>query len=207
MEDGTGKYINAIKYLSSLYDYLNQQFFSGVLDKPVLTIQQDAKNKAFGWFSVKKVWKETDNDEGQNEINVSAQFLNRPIEQIAGTLLHEMCHQWAYENNFQDCSRSGLYHNKIFKRIAESHGLSVECVKTFGYAHTELNAKGIAVVAKYVSENPFVMIYRLPVFKGQNVKSTSTRKYVCGCCGNSVRATKCVNIICGDCNCPMVEEL
>ena len=206
MENGTEKYIESVKYLSSLYDFLNGQFFNGTLDKPVITIQQDASNKAFGWFSVKKVWKETDNDEGQNEINLSAQFLNRPIRQIAATLLHKLCHQWAQANNLQDCSRSGAYHNKIFKRIAETHGLNVEFVKTLGYAHTELNATSETIIEKYVSDNPPVMIYRLPVFKGQNVKSTSTRKYVCGCCGNSVRATKRVNIICGDCNCPMVEE-
>lgn len=30
-------------------------------------------------------------------------------------------------------------------------------------------------------------------------KRSSTRKYVCPCCGNSVRATKAVNLICGDC--------
>lgn len=206
MEHGTEKYINSVKYLSSLYDFLNGQFFNGALDKPVITIQQDSSNKAFGWFSIKKVWKETDNDEGQNEINLSAQFLNRPIRQIAATLLHEMCHQWAQANNLQDCSRSGSYHNKIFKRIAETHGLTVEFVKTLGYAHTELNATSETIIEKYVSDNPPAIIYRLPVFKGQSVKSTSTRKYVCGCCGNSVRATKRVNLICGDCNCPMVEE-
>ena len=206
MTNGTEKYIESVKYLSSLYDFLNGQFFNGTLDKPVITIQQDASNKAFGWFSVKKVWKETDNDDGQNEINLSAQFLNRPIRQIAATLLHELCHQWAQTNNLQDCSRSGSYHNKIFKRIAETHGLNVEFIKGLGYAHTELSATSETVIEKYVSDNPLVMIYRLPVFKGQNVKSTSTRKYVCGCCGNSVRATKRVNIICGDCNCPMVEE-
>lgn len=30
-------------------------------------------------------------------------------------------------------------------------------------------------------------------------KRSSTRKYVCPCCKNSVRATKAVNLICGDC--------
>lgn len=30
-------------------------------------------------------------------------------------------------------------------------------------------------------------------------KRSSTRKYKCPCCGNSVRATKTVNVICGDC--------
>lgn len=206
MEHGTEKYIESVKYLSSLYDFLNGQFFNGALDKPVITIQQDSNNKAFGWFSVKKVWKETDNDDGQNEINISAQFLNRPIKQVAATLLHEMCHQWAQVNNLQDCSRSGNYHNKIFKRIAEAHGLNVECVKTLGYSHTELNATSETFIDKFVSDNSPTIIYRLPIFKGQNVKSTSTRKYVCTCCGNSVRATKRVNLICADCNCYMVEE-
>ena len=30
-------------------------------------------------------------------------------------------------------------------------------------------------------------------------KPSSTRKYICPCCGNSVRATKLVNIACLDC--------
>ena len=36
-------------------------------------------------------------------------------------------------------------------------------------------------------------------------KPSSTRKLICPCCGNSVRATKAVNIICGDCMERMVE--
>ena len=31
------------------------------------------------------------------------------------------------------------------------------------------------------------------------------RKYTCPCCGNSVRATKSVNVICGDCMQRMIE--
>ena len=54
--------------------------------------------------------------------------------------------------------------------------------------------------------NPPTVIYRLPVIKGQTVKTTSTRKYKCPICGQSVRATKHVNIMCLDCNAPMVEE-
>lgn len=31
------------------------------------------------------------------------------------------------------------------------------------------------------------------------------RKYICPCCGNSVRATKAVNIMCMDCNEQMLD--
>lgn len=33
----------------------------------------------------------------------------------------------------------------------------------------------------------------------QPPKRSSTRKYQCPCCKNSVRATKAINLICGDC--------
>lgn len=35
-------------------------------------------------------------------------------------------------------------------------------------------------------------------------RTSSTRKYICPCCGNSVRATKEVHIACLDCGVPMV---
>ena len=36
-------------------------------------------------------------------------------------------------------------------------------------------------------------------------RPSSTRKLICPCCGQSVRATKAVNILCGDCMERMVE--
>ncbi len=36
-------------------------------------------------------------------------------------------------------------------------------------------------------------------------KKSNSRKYICPCCKNSVRATKTVNIACLDCEIPMVE--
>ena len=36
-------------------------------------------------------------------------------------------------------------------------------------------------------------------------KKSSTRKYYCPVCGNSVRATKDVNILCMDCNVQMIK--
>ena len=36
-------------------------------------------------------------------------------------------------------------------------------------------------------------------------KKSSSRKYICPCCGTSIRATKKVNIGCLDCGVPMIE--
>ena len=195
----TKHYIDTVKYLKKLYDYCNEKLFNNELPECVATVQLDSKNKTNGWFTTSKVWKQTDADEGAHEINITAQQLNRPIRQIASTMIHEMCHYYAQINNMQDTSRSGTYHNKLFKRIAEQHGLKVECVQTIGWSHTELTPDTDVIITGFIEHNPETIIYRSPVFKGQTVKSTSTRKYECPCCHNSVRATKQVNIECADC--------
>ena len=206
MKNGTEQYIETVAYLGKLYDFANVKLFGGELKKPVITVQRDERNKTNGWWSVGKVWFENADDEGEHELNMTAQQLNRPIREVTATLIHEMCHQFASVNNMQDCSRSGTYHNKLFKKIAETHGLKVECVPQIGWSHTELTEETTAMINEFVAENPATVIYRLPVVKGQTVKTSSTRKYVCPICGQSVRATKQVNIICADCDAPMCEE-
>lgn len=207
MKNASEKYIKTVSYMGTLFDYCNTTLFHGELDKPVITVQQDAKNKTYGWFSVKKVWHERgENAEDAHELNMTAQELNRPIAEIAATLIHEMCHLYASANNIQDTSRSCTYHNKMFKKIAEKHGLNVECVKTFGWSKTSLTDDTKALIEDFVKEYPDELIYRSPVVKGQSVKTSSTRKYVCPCCGMSVRATKEVNIMCADCDMFMVSE-
>ena len=62
MKNGTAKYIETVKYLERLYDFCNEKLFNNELDKPVITVQLDGKNKAYGWFTCGKVWKENDKD-------------------------------------------------------------------------------------------------------------------------------------------------
>ena len=236
MKNGTDRYIETVAYLGKLYDYANGKLFGGELVKPVITVQTDERNKTNGWWSRGKVWKWKDTVPAncgscevameccenpnspkyvdckevveceEHELNMTAQQLNRPIGEIAATLIHEMCHQYATIHEMKDTSRSGNYHNKLFKKIAETHGLNVECVPKIGWSHTTLTDETAAKIAAFTAENPPTVIYRLPIMKSQITKNTSTRKYVCPVCGQSVRATKRVNIMCMDCNAPMAEE-
>lgn len=206
MENGTERYIGTVAFLGKLYDFINKHMFGGELVKPVITVQVDSRNKAYGWWSLQKVWKESKDDEGVHELNMCAQYLNRPIENIAETMIHEMCHQFASVHNLQDCSRSGVYHNKLFKQIAESHGLNVVKVDKIGWSQTSLTSETANIIRKFVTHNEENVIYRSPLSTNTTIKSSSTRKYVCPCCHTSVRATKQVNIMCADCNEYMIEE-
>ena len=206
MKNGTDKYIATVEYLGKLYDHINAELFGGELVKPVITVQTDERNKTNGWWSQGKVWRENADDDGEHELNMTAQQLHRPIGEIAATLIHEMCHQYATAHEIKDTSRSGNYHNKLFKKIAEEHGLKVECVAKIGWSYTTLTDKTAAMITDFAAANPPTVIYRIPVMKCQITKNTSTRKYICPVCGQSVRATKRVNIMCMDCNAPMVDE-
>ena len=141
MENGTKQYIETVEYLGKLYDYCNVGLFGGKLAKPVITVQRDERNKTNGWWSVGRVWKASAEDEGEHELNMTAQQLSRPVYEIAATMIHEMCHQYASVNKMQDVSRGGNYHNKLFKKIAETHGLQVKQQPTVGWSDTSLTGE------------------------------------------------------------------
>ena len=120
--------------LEKLYRLLNESFFDSVLEMPVITIQSTPR--AYGHYTLFDAWNVK--GEGRKEINVGAGTLDRSIEEVAATLLHEMCHQ--YNDTIlhrQDCSRGGTYHNQLFKQTAETHGLLVTRSEKYGWNHTE----------------------------------------------------------------------
>lgn len=206
MAIGVKEYIATVTYLSKMYDFFNEKLFGGELIKPVITISPDEKNKAYGWITHDKLWKENEKDEGMYEINLSAQFLNRSISEIASTLIHEMCHQWAMVNNFKDTARSGSFHNKLFKKIAEEHGLNVELNGGRGWAVTTLKESTYRLLECFVEQNSVIPVYRVIPIKPKRVRNLSVRKYICPNCEASVRALKAVNVLCGDCMKQMQEE-
>ena len=102
---------------------MNDDFFSSQLEMPIITIQSTPR--AYGHYSVSPIWT-VNGEEKKHEINIGACTLDREIEYIITTLVHEMVHM--YNNTvlkIQDCSRGGTYHNKQFKATAESVGLIV----------------------------------------------------------------------------------
>lgn len=60
MRNGNERYVETIGYLGQIYDFLNEKIFNSELSKPVITVQRDERNKSFGWWTVKKVWRWTD---------------------------------------------------------------------------------------------------------------------------------------------------
>ena len=203
-------------YLNKIFDLLNREFFGCALTRPTITIQSTPK--AYGHFSLNKdTW--ISKLGGTHEINIGAGTLARPIENVVATLLHEMVHYYNYENGVQDCSRGNTYHNKRFKDAAEARGLIITHSDKYGWSHTEPSDELLEFCLRYGLTEILInrneqSYFRVGGGSGANSggvsgvtppRTSSTRKYICPCCGMSVRATRTVRIACVDCEEQMVE--
>ena len=211
------KYSRLAMYLEKLYDKLNHDFFDDTLERPVITVQSTAR--AYGHYTLYDAW--SVKGEGYRELNIGAGTLDRPIENVLATLLHEMCHQYNdVVLNVQDCSRGGTYHNRLFRETAESHGLRVTKTEKYGYSRTEPADELLEWILNHniqeiqLCRNDLPMMVPVVGMVGTTPGSdavctkikTTSRRYVCPECGTIVRATRLVNVICGDCMCGMVER-
>lgn len=208
---------NMQEVLELAFDVLNTVYFEGELPPIVITIMSSPRTN--GHFTINREWRL--NEERLNEINVSAEHLDRPIENIMATLCHEMVHYYCQINGIQDVSSNGRYHNKKFKEEAEKRGLLISKREYIGWSVTEPSEEFIEVIRSHGIEKPIdinrdgerIDLAGLLGGMGANgmiigpnglpvavKKKTSTRKYICPCCGNSLRATKDINILCMDCN-------
>lgn len=191
--------------LTALFNSMNRDFFGGELEKVVVTTKEGSKEHAYGWITNRKEWKQ--GKEERHEINISCDYLDRPAEEIAATMLHEMVHLYCMQHGIKDTSRKGYYHNEKFRDAAAAHHLITTRADKIGWSVSELDDYAKQWLKDNCSFTSIRILKTAPPPKGQREKKpSSTRKYWCPCCGQSIRATKTVNIICGDCNEAMITD-
>ena len=193
------KMSETIAALEDIFDKLNAIYFEGKLPKPVITVQTTPK--AYGHCSTKKIWKAGE-AEGMYEINLGAEYINREKEQTCATLLHEMVHLYCNENEISETCQKGRYHNKTFKAECEARNLEAEYDRANGYSHTiateafkaKLTEAGVDLTVRFARIMPKAKA------KAERAKAHA---YVCPICGQAVRTTGDLSLICGVCEVPM----
>lgn len=204
--------------LERMFRAINQDFFNGELETPVITVTPTAR--AYAHYTPWNAW--TTKEAHKREINISSAYLDRPIEYICASLLHEAVHMYSDTIlNQNDTSRGGTYHNRLFKQIAEAHGLI--CTKTpNGWSDTSsvLSDRLLDWVLLHDEFREVELCRTTPGVIAVGVGSRSadrgtpctgiskgnSRRYVCPCCRTIIRATRIVNVLCGDCMAPMLES-
>ena len=210
-------YNRTVQYLNKVFKLINAEYFENELEQPTITVQSTVR--AYGHITVSKVWT---NDRGQTtyELNIGADYLDRPIEQIVATLIHECCHLYAMQNGIKDTSNNGVYHNRRFKALAEERGLAVSKHDKYGWTITkptdetirfcldndlqEVRCTRNAGIA-FIGINPGKTGNGSGIETKPTAKKPKSIKWVCPCCGAIVRSTKVLNIVCGDCDIPFEQ--
>lgn len=119
-------------FLEQAYNVLNEHYFGGILPPVIITVQSSPKIN--GHYTKFDAWEQ--NNKGYREINLGAENLNRPIQCVIATLLHEMVHHFCDQQGIKDCSRDGVYHNKRFRDQAQQRDLIIDYDQRIGFSVT-----------------------------------------------------------------------
>lgn len=183
-------------FMQLAYQKFNEHCFGGALPDAVISFEPGKKKKALGWFYTVKAW---DVQGGAKYgIVIASDGLDRSMKEIYCTLIHEMCHLYAQENGIQDTSRSGSYHNKEFKRIAEDAGLDVLQMPKIGWTTPSVSYSLSVWIDENLPKVTCALVFNLPEkVKSKNPKKKSGYyKYICPLCEATARTTKEMYISC-----------
>lgn len=185
--------------LEELYNFFNEELFDGSLPSIALTIQTQGRKNCYGWCSIGERWATSDNENSDNkwyEINLSAEYMDRGINDTSSTLIHEMVHLQNSINGINDCNPKTQNHNKAFKESAERVGLVVEKIDRKGWARTSLSPELQELVIKSNVGDVFKAARMIAETSERTKKPIN--KYACDC-GVVMKSTKELNLICGKC--------
>lgn len=213
----TTKMSRAFGQIERMYNSINADKFNNVLPVPIITIQ--SMKGTWGHCTRAKVWRKKDGE--AYEMNIAAEVADACLEEIIDTLIHEMIHLYCRENNIQETSRGGTYHNHIFKELAEEKGLQTIKTEKSGWntigtgndklieyalskGWNELKISRSSSLTRY-SDLPATGISQIAGTTTGGKKPSSTRKLQCPKCKCSCRATKSIRIMCMDCGLQMLE--
>jgi len=166
--------------------------FGREMPLPVITIQSKGRRNALGWHWKDK-WQNAEPDKIA-EINVSAEYLGRPVEEIAETMLHEMVHHANNLDGISDCTIR-QYHNQNFRKRCCAIGLTCEKHASRGWATTSLSDDlKTKVQAVNINADAFTLFRTTPKAEKNEAKM---KKWGCTC--TTVRAAVQVEATCKKC--------
>lgn len=199
--------------LERMFRALNHDFYHNELETPILTVTPTTK--AYAHYTPWNAWQS--NEEHKREINISSAYLDRPLEYICASLLHEMAHM--YNDTVlgvQDTSRSGTWHNRRFAETANAHGLI--CTKTDRHGMSDTSSVLSDELIEWVLlHDEFREIEMCRIVPGvpasgmgarsadgssisaKGTTKSNSRRFVCPKCGMIARTTRAARLICGDC--------
>ena len=189
--------------LERAYDFFNERLFENRLPPVLFTLTR--KRGAHGYFWADQ-FANKDADLGTvHEVAMNPQSMDRTIEAVLSTLVHEMTH---VEQQVYGSPSKGGHHNHAWADLMLRIGLTPDNGK--GGMTGRKVTHSIDVGGPFEVALADLMPFDLPYFTkpkaaAEKKKDLSKVKHECGC-GNKAWAKMGSRLICGDCNGDMVGE-
>lgn len=171
--------------LDRLFDIFNKKYFDSSLQKPMIIIQSTGKKPINGYCTAQQMWK-NENGDGLYEMGISAEHLTRTVEDLCGTLIHEMVHLYNLSNGIKDVASNYIYHNKNFKLQAEKRGLIITKAPKVGWSVTSLQDETKEFISSLNVDQTVFSYYRVYYQKPKIINKYPQYKYMCPKCGEKI---------------------
>ena len=106
-----------IEAFQAIFNHFNRELFAEALPPVMLVFSRGRSHRTSGHFAPKR-W--SDGSTQLDEISLNPDALDQPAQEIAATIVHEMCHLW--QSIHGKPSRSG-YHNNEWAKKMEAVGV------------------------------------------------------------------------------------
>lgn len=187
-----------ITELTYLHVQLNEILFSSKLQPTKIAIETSKHRRIAAWayFEPSSGW-----DSKMPQITFLTSRWKGDYIEIISTLVHEMCHQYNYENKIKDVEISNGRHNKNFKKAAIELGLLIvkNSGSTQGLNQTTASQELIYIVETKLDFNRKA----LSIIHSDSLFNDKTKqfnyKYECSC-GKTLTIRKKMDINCNNCN-------
>jgi hypothetical protein len=141
------------------------------------------------------------------EVLISGEGLQRPVEEVFTTLLHEATHSLAHTREIKDTSRQGRWHNQKFAELAKELGLDTTKDDRIGWSLCTLRTETATTYKSVLAELKSALIaYRHPEVTGGESKKNNNNAVPCVCqCPRRIRVAKAVLEL-GEITCSVCES-
>lgn len=220
MSKQTTNMARVIGQIQTMARKINERWFNNELNIEECVWTVSSQPTSYGFFTPYNSYKIFDKIQGEKEavqISLGSETLNRPIENVVATMIHEMVHWYNFNNGIKDCSRGNRYHNKHFRNEAEKHGIKISYNDTIGWSITEPTEELIDWIIEEafeelrLQEKSYTSLIAIGGTSGTSTTTTikpktNNIKLVCPKCGQIARTTNPNHKIgCWGCMVQMVE--
>ena len=194
--------------LERAFDHFNKALFENRLSPVMFTLTR--KRGAHGYFWAEQFANKDEALGRTHEIALNPQTMDRSIEAVLSTLVHEMTH--LEQEQYGTPGKNG-HHNMEWAGLMMRVGLTptdtgVEGGKMTGRKVTHTIDEGGPFQVAMADLMPFdIPYFTRPQAKGEKKKDLSKVKHTCPSCDFKAWAKAGANLMCGDCNEHMEGEV